>query len=308
MDFFSACLPPPSLPFVSNVSFAPTLLFSTKSISAISRTTPSFPSSTTTCIHLSPRSSHSSSPIYWVTTAALTSSTCRRIFIRQVITLCCAWRPRFSPGCAGHSCPSPCALRTSATPKWPSPASSPCLTLRLARKADMYFLTEFSTFFRVLHVVVFMHTISLTPRDQCFRFWHVINVISLRAACSFKNIAWGLMAMDGICYMNISEISQTRIFWLRTEVIIWGVSLAVLQFFVYVVIFEVHLILLPLTAQGSITWRRMRASGHAVSMAWGSSGEWCGCHEICTRAIYGFAIPSTVTTFEWCDAFFLARR
>ena len=107
-------------------------------------------------------------------------------------------------------------------------------------------------FFSILHVAVLMHTISVPGRGSRWKMWHVINALSLGAACSCKNTAWGLMAMDAFCYcLNFLPVLKFGVVDYVFEVVFWGGQLAILQFFVYIVTFFAHFILLPYTGPGT---------------------------------------------------------
>ena len=106
-------------------------------------------------------------------------------------------------------------------------------------------------FFSILHVAILMYTISLKGRGSKWKRWHFLNALSLGAACSCKNTAWGLMAMDAFCYcVNCWPSLRFGLTDYVFEVVFWGAQLAVIQFLVYLLTFFVHFILLPYAGPG----------------------------------------------------------
>lgn len=107
-------------------------------------------------------------------------------------------------------------------------------------------------FFCALHLCVLSYSLSIKRYTTKFRIWQVIAGITLGAACSCKNTAWGLMALNG--FIHIAEliieyegISPEMV----TELFIRGVTLAGLTLFVYIAAFAVHFVLLPFNGQGT---------------------------------------------------------
>ena len=105
-------------------------------------------------------------------------------------------------------------------------------------------------FFSMLHIVVAMYTMSL-PRGKEFLVWHVLNGLSLGAACSCKNTAWGLMAFDAFLYFWYF-VPLIKVGWLDYffEVGFFGGTLAALMVFVYWASFAIHFVVLPYAGQG----------------------------------------------------------
>jgi dolichyl-phosphate-mannose--protein O-mannosyl transferase len=129
-------------------------------------------------------------------------------------------------------------------------------------------------FFSILHIVILIHTMSLAGRGPPFCLWHFLTAASLGAACSCKNTAWGLCAMDGICY--IIHFSRTlKLGWLDYcfELFIWGGSLAVVTFLVYVASFSLHLILLPFAGPG-LGYLRPEMKAQLIPNDNGGAGLW----------------------------------
>jgi dolichyl-phosphate-mannose--protein O-mannosyl transferase len=107
-------------------------------------------------------------------------------------------------------------------------------------------------FFSVLHVVILMHSMSLQLNSKKFIGWHIATGISLAAACSCKNTAWGLIAMDGFCYaIRFIPVFKIGIFDYLFELFIWGITLAIILGVLYLLIFSLHFILLPFSGPGN---------------------------------------------------------
>jgi dolichyl-phosphate-mannose--protein O-mannosyl transferase len=107
-------------------------------------------------------------------------------------------------------------------------------------------------FFSVLHVAILFYTLSLRNRSRGFIVWHILTGVSLGAACSCKNTAWGLAALDGFCYVvDLAIYLKIGIFDYIFEIVIWGVSLAFLMVAVYILVFMIHFMLLPFAGPGT---------------------------------------------------------
>lgn len=106
-------------------------------------------------------------------------------------------------------------------------------------------------FFSMLHVVVLMRTLALPRHGRRFAMWYLACALSLGAACSCKNTAWGLMAMDGLC-IALSALPILRIGVLDyiAELAIYGVPLFAVQLLVYLIVFSIHFVLLPHNGPG----------------------------------------------------------
>lgn len=106
-------------------------------------------------------------------------------------------------------------------------------------------------FFSILHIVILMYTFSQKHYGTKFNIWHVINGISLGAACSCKNTAWGLMAFDAYIYIiSFWPILKYGFLDYAFQLFVYGVSLFIIQFLVYLGSFFVHFILLPYAGPG----------------------------------------------------------
>jgi dolichyl-phosphate-mannose--protein O-mannosyl transferase len=105
-------------------------------------------------------------------------------------------------------------------------------------------------FFSCLHICVLCYTISL-PRSLRFYIWHVVNGISLGAACSCKNTAWGLMAFDAYVYI-VALWPVSKLGWIDYlfEIGCFGVSLFLTAAIVYCTAFSVHFMILPYGGHG----------------------------------------------------------
>ena len=107
-------------------------------------------------------------------------------------------------------------------------------------------------FFTCLHLVVLFYGLSLERGTFEFWMWQVLTGLSLGAACSCKNTAWGLCALNGAVHF----IELWFEFWsfspgLISELIQRGAVLGGFAAFVYFVSFIIHFALLPFHGQGS---------------------------------------------------------
>ena len=105
-------------------------------------------------------------------------------------------------------------------------------------------------FFAMLHIAILTYTVSL-PRGSSFIVWHILNGLSLGAACSCKNTAWGLMVLDAFLYFWYF-VPVIKLSWLdyMFELLVFGGTLATLMVLVYVWSFSVHFMILPYAGQG----------------------------------------------------------
>lgn len=106
-------------------------------------------------------------------------------------------------------------------------------------------------FFCCLHIAIAFYTYNL-KNGKRYLLFHVLNGLSLGAACSCKNTAWGLMGFDAFMYIiRISNLAgKFDIFESIFEVFIYGITLFLIQFFVYCLSFYIHFIILPFSGQG----------------------------------------------------------
>ncbi|OHT08680.1 Dolichyl-phosphate-mannose-protein mannosyltransferase [Tritrichomonas foetus] len=107
-------------------------------------------------------------------------------------------------------------------------------------------------FFTCLHILIFCYGFSI-PRDTFeFRLWQFLSGLSLGAACSCKNTAWGLCALNGLyhimeLYCQHNSITPQFV----SELIIRGLTLGLTAISVYFISFIIHFALLPYTGQGT---------------------------------------------------------
>ncbi|OHT08990.1 Dolichyl-phosphate-mannose-protein mannosyltransferase [Tritrichomonas foetus] len=107
-------------------------------------------------------------------------------------------------------------------------------------------------FFSCLHLAIISFTFSLRLQNRKkFAAWHVLTGLSLGAACSCKNTAWGLMGLDAFIYIvNFFPLTKIGIMDYLFEIFVYGSTLFLLNLFVYLASFYVHFIVLPLSGQG----------------------------------------------------------
>ena len=107
-------------------------------------------------------------------------------------------------------------------------------------------------FFTCLHLAVLSYTMSLKKRRSKFYVWHVLTGLTLGAACSCKNTAWGLTALDAFVYIaKFTDIWKVGIFDYLFDVGVFGSTLAFLAVLVYCISFFVHFIFLPYAGPGT---------------------------------------------------------
>ncbi|OHT07845.1 Dolichyl-phosphate-mannose-protein mannosyltransferase [Tritrichomonas foetus] len=107
-------------------------------------------------------------------------------------------------------------------------------------------------FFSILHITILLFTFSIPNFGTKFNVWHIINAISLGAACSCKNTAWGLMALDAFVYIfAFAPLVNVGVLDYIFQIGIYGGSLAIIQFLVYLWSFFIHFILLPYAGPGT---------------------------------------------------------
>jgi len=106
-------------------------------------------------------------------------------------------------------------------------------------------------FFSALHICIMAYGLSLPRDSQRFFVWQILTGLSLGAACSCKNTAWGLIALNGIIHVVevfLTELALNESFFIN--VFIRGFTLAVPTGVVYIASFCVHFALLPFIGQG----------------------------------------------------------
>lgn len=107
-------------------------------------------------------------------------------------------------------------------------------------------------FFSVLHICILMYTFSIKNYGTKFNLWHVLTGISLGAACSCKNTAWGLMPFDAylyvVAFLPLIKRSYLDFFF---QVFVYGLTLFLIQLAVYIIVFSIHFILLPFSGPGT---------------------------------------------------------
>lgn len=107
-------------------------------------------------------------------------------------------------------------------------------------------------FFCALHLCVLSYSLSVKRYTTKFRIWQVLAGITLGAACSCKNTAWGLTALNGIIhfvelFLEHKDINDKLIY----ELVIRGFTLGGLAFATYMTAFSIHFVLTPFHGQGS---------------------------------------------------------
>ncbi|EAX88925.1 Dolichyl-phosphate-mannose-protein mannosyltransferase, putative [Trichomonas vaginalis G3] len=106
-------------------------------------------------------------------------------------------------------------------------------------------------FFSYLHVLILSYTISIPVSDLSFFKWHIINGISLGAACSCKNTAWGLMGFDGAMYIcKLFPSYKIGLLDYLFDIGFYGVTLFLIQFCVYLSSFFIHFAVLVYDGPG----------------------------------------------------------
>ncbi|OHS96069.1 Dolichyl-phosphate-mannose-protein mannosyltransferase [Tritrichomonas foetus] len=106
-------------------------------------------------------------------------------------------------------------------------------------------------FFTCLHVAVLSYTLNLTKRRSKFYVYHILTGLTLGAACSCKNTAWGLTVLDAFAYIvKFTDIWNIGVLDYLFDVGVFGGTLAFLGIFVYCLSFYIHFILLPYAGPG----------------------------------------------------------
>ena len=100
-------------------------------------------------------------------------------------------------------------------------------------------------FFSALHLCILSYSLSIKRYTNKFRIWTIISGLSLGAACTCKNTAWGLMALNAFIhivelYLEYREINLGYII----ELMIRGFTLLGCVLLVYIGSFCVHFVLL----------------------------------------------------------------
>lgn len=108
-------------------------------------------------------------------------------------------------------------------------------------------------FFCMLHVTVLMFTMQIDRDDKRFVPYHFLTGITLGAACSCKNTAWGLMALDAFAYTlyNWPLIFKAGFLDFCFEEGVFGGSLLITGIIVYCISFFIHFIQLPFAGPGT---------------------------------------------------------
>jgi len=108
-------------------------------------------------------------------------------------------------------------------------------------------------FFAVLHICVLFYTMSIPKLNGWFHFWHIMTGITLGAASSCKNTAWGLAVLDAAAYIvYLYAIHKNNIIDYVFDVLLYGTTLFLINFLVYLLTFYVHFILLPISGPGHV--------------------------------------------------------
>jgi dolichyl-phosphate-mannose--protein O-mannosyl transferase len=105
-------------------------------------------------------------------------------------------------------------------------------------------------FFSCLNLFVMAYTLSI-PRSRKWWIAHFFNGLSLGAACSCKNTAWGLMALQAYVY-TVNHLPWIKVGWpdFLFELAVSGTTLFLPAFSVYCASFYIHFVLLPYGGQG----------------------------------------------------------
>jgi dolichyl-phosphate-mannose--protein O-mannosyl transferase len=105
-------------------------------------------------------------------------------------------------------------------------------------------------FFSCLHLLVLVYGLSIPRYTFRFRVWQLLSGLSLGAACSCKNTAWGLIGLNGLVHaaeLFIQFRGISRQFLI--ELTIRGLTLGLSAVFVDIFSFCVHFVLLPFAGQ-----------------------------------------------------------
>ncbi|KAH0785840.1 Dolichyl-phosphate-mannose-protein mannosyltransferase [Histomonas meleagridis] len=107
-------------------------------------------------------------------------------------------------------------------------------------------------FFTCLHLTILSYSLSLSRNTTSYKLWQVLTGLSLGAACSCKNTALGLCALNGLIHSIelFYEIKHFSTFYFR-ELIYRGCVLFLCAFFIYILSFNIHFIVLPYYGQGN---------------------------------------------------------
>jgi dolichyl-phosphate-mannose--protein O-mannosyl transferase len=106
-------------------------------------------------------------------------------------------------------------------------------------------------FFACIHFAILLYGLSLKRSTYQFGFWQIMTGISLGAACSCKNTAWGLIALNGIIHgVEILWTYNGLPFNAIYDLTIRGMSIGLPALSVYLFSFAVHFVLLPFSGQG----------------------------------------------------------
>ena len=108
-------------------------------------------------------------------------------------------------------------------------------------------------FFSIFHITVLSYSLNFRSKKRdSFWIWHIFNGITLGMACSCKNTAWGLMGMDAIAYFYFLWPSLKNGFLVYAfDVFVYGVTLFLINFVVFIGTYALHFILLPFDGTGT---------------------------------------------------------
>ena len=108
-------------------------------------------------------------------------------------------------------------------------------------------------FFSCLHMAIISYAFRIELlNSRKFNIYHFLTGLSLGAACSCKNTAWGLMAFDAFLYfVRFWPLTNISLIDYLFEVGVYGVTLFIIQFMVYALSFCIHFIVLPYAGQGN---------------------------------------------------------
>jgi dolichyl-phosphate-mannose--protein O-mannosyl transferase len=119
---------------------------------------------------------------------------------------------------------------------------------------DTSFLTEhrfilsdaFLHFFSVLHILILCYGLGIPRGTAKFFVWQMFIGLSLGAACSCKNTAWGLIALNAaIPFVDLFVTNSLFTLTGFEELIQRGFILGISCITVYIASFLVHFVLLP---------------------------------------------------------------
>ena len=107
-------------------------------------------------------------------------------------------------------------------------------------------------FFTCLHLLTLSYLLTIQRNTEKFNLWLVISGITLGAACSCKNTAWGLCLLNGFVHaIELFYLTHSFSFIWISELIFRGSLLFICAFSVYLISFTIHFVLLPFYGQGN---------------------------------------------------------